>query len=186
MLLEIKSRYHNNINRAAVKVVHLLTRAEERSATSNIEPDKVKQMLYNNMKRLVHSNIIEQYETHEVMYVAPAAYQMNNGRFMTTAYEQINLDSSHLSIFQCWTARLAFTGTELLATIAMSMLAIKPSEASVERSVSQQKLTQSALRNRLADAVIEVQMFIKINAPLLTSNDSEWIKKIPNEWTTID
>ena len=76
---------------------------------------------------------------------------------MTTAYEQINLDRSHLSVYRYWTDRLAFTDTEMLATIAMAILAINPSEASVEGSFSQQKLAHSAFRNRLADEVIEVQ-----------------------------
>ena len=75
---------------------------------------------------------------------------------------------------------------QLLATVALAMISINPSEASVERSFSAQKLTHSALRNTLADDAVEAHMYIKINAPLLTSNGAKWLSEQADEWTPAD
>jgi hypothetical protein len=186
----IKMRYHVNIEAAAVTAVHLLTRSPARATMSDIEPDDIRRRVYNSMSTLVSSNIIERYTSTDAMLAELArqwtAFQMNNGKFMTTSYEQINSDTSYQSLRAYWTNRLHHRESELLAIVALAMLAINPSEASVERSFSQQKLTHSSLRNRLADEIVEAQMFIKMNAPLLTSNDMEWNRSVPDPWYCLD
>jgi len=54
------------------------------------------------------------------------------------------------------------TGKELIHAV-ITLLALNCSEASVERSFSQQKLTHSLLMNRKLPATVERQMFIKSN-----------------------
>ena len=56
----------------------------------------------------------------------------------------------------------------------------------VERSFSQQKLTHSALRNRLGNDIIEAQMFIKMNDRLLTGGNLTWYKNIHYDWIELD
>ena len=156
----------------------------------DIEPSTIKAMMLHSIKRLANNNVIEQYDSDADIKAEVArqwsAFQTNSGNFMPTSDEPVNSNTSYPSLRMYWTDRLQFTDTEMLATIALEMLAINPSEASVERSFSHQKLTHSTLRNRLADEVVEAQMFIKTNGPLLTSNDTKKDKSITHEWNGMD
>ena len=66
------------------------------------------------------------------------------------------------------------------------MIDINPTEASVERSFSAQKLVHNLLRNRLHDDLVEAQMFIRTNGPLLTAAGAGAILSEPDEWTIVD
>src|ERR1700730_13909013 len=117
-------------------------------------------MMLEDIKRLASNNIVEQYGDEDAMYKELsnqwAAYLANDGSWLPTEWEIKHLDDSYESVRMYWIERL-----KLLASVALPLLAINPSEASVERSFSQQKLTHSALRNRLGIDIIEAQMFIK-------------------------
>ena len=61
ILENIRMRYQDNIDSAAVTAVQLLTRGKARETMKDIEPDEIKQKIFSNMSRLVGSNIIEKY-----------------------------------------------------------------------------------------------------------------------------
>ena len=62
--------------------------------------------------------------------------------------------------------------------VAIGLLSMNPSEASVERSFSAQKLIHSNLRNRLCSDSVIGSMFIKINTPLLYNCNSVWLNEM--------
>ena len=178
------------MNNIAVKAVHVLTRAENRNLIPGIEPVDIRHMLYANIVRLASNYVTEQYNSNDEIDIALGqqwtAYRLGMARFMYSADEQRLANNSSLSIYQYWCDRLYHKDTELLATISIAMLSINPSEASVERSFSAQKLVHTLLRNRLHDDIVEAQMFIKINGPLLTSSIEDWLSQAPDQWTIID
>lgn len=59
-----------------------------------------------------------------------------------------------------------------LAKFALGLLAIAPTEASVERAFSHRKLLHNPLRNALQDASVEALMYVRMNAPLLGAVDA--------------
>jgi hypothetical protein len=63
-----------------------------------------------------------------------------------------------------WTSFMP--GYKELAHVAVAVLSICPSEATVERSFSIQDLVHSKTRNR-SGPMVEAQMFLRLNAPLL-------------------
>ena len=65
-----------------------------------------------------------------------------------------------------------------MALATLGLLSINPSEASVERSFSAQKLIHSNLRNRLSSESVIASMFIKINTPLLESVSTLWLDEM--------
>ena len=115
-----------------------------------------------------------------------AAYLANDGSWLPTEWETKNLDDSYEAVRMYWIERLSIKETELLASVELPLLAINPSEASVERSFSQQKLIHSSLRNRLGNDIIEAQMFIKMNDKLLTGGNLTWYKNIHYDWVELD
>ena len=54
-----------------------------------------------------------------------------------------------------------------LAKVALRLLRVNPTEASVERSFSAQGILHSDLRNRLSDESVESLMFVRMNVSLL-------------------
>jgi hypothetical protein len=190
VLMNIRKRYQGNIATAAVKLVHILSRSKEGRLISDIEPATIKQTMLHNIKRLANNSMIDQYSNDTEIKDEAArqwtAFQSSEGEFMPTSAEPITTNISYESIREYWMDRLNSNETEMLATIALAMISINPSEASVERSFSQQKLTHSVLRNRLADEVVEAQMFIKMNVPLLTTKPTKKDRTITYEYQGID
>lgn len=74
----------------------------------------------------------------------------------------------HKGAVASWTSMLS--GTRELAHVAVALLSICASEAPVERSFSIQDLVHSKVRNRSGDDMVEAQMFIRFNSPLLHSD----------------
>ena len=141
------------------------------------------------MVRLVSNHISARYDDSAHIDVAFTkqwiAYKRDMGRFMLSSDEQRKFNNSALSIYQYWYDRLEHKETDLLATIAIAMIDINPTEASVERSFSAQKLVHNLLRYRLNDDLVEAQTFIKTNGPLLTAAVAGAITYEPDEWTIV-
>lgn len=66
-------------------------------------------------------------------------------------------------VLNYWLNRLDEETTADLARAALAILAVNPSEASVERTFSSQKFIHTKLRNRMSDDLIYHQMMIKCN-----------------------
>ena len=84
------------------------------------------------------------------------------------------MDEQHLctnndvrSAITYWMKRYNRTTHDEMSVIALAMLNINPSEASVERSFSKQKFIHTPLRNSLHKETIESLMFIKVNTVAL-------------------
>lgn len=84
-------------------------------------------------------------------------------------YKENNVDAA----MTYWMRRYHRTTHDELSVIAMAILSVNPSEASVERSFSQQKFIHTPLRNRLHKETVEALMFIKVNAIALGVVDDD-------------
>lgn len=89
-----------------------------------------------------------------------AQFKQMNAAFECCVGEEVG--SKH-GVINYWLSRVDSVETADLARAALALLSINPSEASVERTFSQQKLIQSKLRNRLSDELIEQQMMLRCN-----------------------
>jgi hypothetical protein len=74
-----------------------------------------------------------------------------------------------------WNLYLAHS--PLLSHAAVAILSVCGSEAAVERTFSAQGLVHSDLRNRLGDATVEAEMFIKFNMATVTRVDQRGQKQ---------
>jgi hypothetical protein len=88
-------------------------------------------------------------------------------------------ESSHTpgtSSFSHWDPRkvwnLYIRSAPVLSHAAIALLSVAGSEAAVERTFSAQDATHTAKRNRLLDATVENEMFIKFNRQALEKNDN--------------
>lgn len=84
------------------------------------------------------------------------------------------------SVMRYWLQRADNDGTAELARVALAVLAINPSEASVERTFSHQGLLHSKLRSKLGDGLVAAQMMVRCNHHQLnvgggSSADADWV-----------
>jgi hypothetical protein len=108
----------------------------------------------------------------ELRQQAKAQYSDFVGRASTSSFSSIDKDVSdiravHASEQRRFDARsvwhLHISQAPLLAHAAVALLSISSSEAAVERTFSAQGDVHSDRRNRLGDATVEAEMFIKFN-----------------------
>ncbi|MGH2637821.1 MAG: hAT transposon family protein, partial [Rhabdochlamydiaceae bacterium] len=84
-----------------------------------------------------------------------------------------------------WNPRVVWSqyleSNEELSLCVMALLSMTASEACVERSFSAQDLVHSKIRNRLADAQVEKEMFIRFNTKAIRSE-----RKSTGGWVELD
>ena len=73
-----------------------------------------------------------------------------------------------LGALEAWNSML--NAVPELSHVAVALVGVCASEAAVERSFSLQDRIHSKTRNRSGDDLVEAQMFIKLNSPLLHSD----------------
>jgi hypothetical protein len=74
-------------------------------------------------------------------------FKSNSGKFIRTDEEALAWNNSSFDLKRYWVDRLDYDDCYELALATLGLLSINPSEASVERSFSAQKLIHSNLRN---------------------------------------
>lgn len=72
-------------------------------------------------------------------------------------------DSANWNPCGYWTLQIDDVGSKHLALTALVLLQISASEAAVERTFSAQDQIHNKKRNRLLDAIVEKELFIKFN-----------------------
>jgi hypothetical protein len=185
----IESRYLNNTNMAAIKTIHILSMSKDRQLLQQIEPSSVKEEIIKILTNILvttrsnASTINAETSVDMERAIANAVMQLVNfklytGRFVRTVEEQLNWNNSQFDLKRYWVDRLDHNDTYELALVAIGLLSVNPSEASVERSFSAQKLIHSNLRNRLCSDSVIGSMFIKINTPLLYNCNSVWLNEM--------
>ena len=91
-------------------------------------------------------------------------YKHNDPPFQLMIDEQyLNAKNDVQSAVTYWLNRYNLTTHDELSVLALAMLNVNPSEASVERSFSKQKFIHTPLRNKLHQDTVEALMFIKVN-----------------------
>jgi hypothetical protein len=185
----IKYRYLNFTNVAALKTIHFLcdVQMQDRNTFQDVSAIELRNEIFAIMKRLLHTtSSVSSNEDSEEMAVMVAkitaqiaSYKFKSGKFALTVPELLNWTGSRENVKKYWSDRLDYTETYETALAAHGLMNVNPSEASVERSFSIQKLIHSNLRNRLSSESVIACMFIKINAPLLDGdNNTIWDKEM--------
>ena len=93
------------------------------------------------------------------------------GRTQGTCFDRLDIDIEELrkvyaddpSAFSRAVWNMYLTDAPIISHAAVAILSVCASEAAVERTISAQGLVHSDLRNRLGDATVEAEMFIKFN-----------------------
>ncbi len=137
-------------------------------------------------KYAVFWHISEKTDIVEVRKLVLAEWSDFVGRSMGTCFDRLDDDVASLrSKFESdqqrfqpravWNLYLAHS--PLLSHAAVAILSVCGSEAAVERTFSAQGLVHSDLRNRLGDATVEAEMFIKFNKATVTRVDQRGQKQ---------
>jgi hypothetical protein len=102
------------------------------------------------------------------------------GRTQGTCFDHLDADIESLrkelvddpAAFPRAVWNLYLTDAPIISYAAVAVLAVSGSEAAVERTFSAQGLVHSDLRNRMGDATVEAEMFIKFNQRTLMRAES--------------
>lgn len=108
-------------------------------------------------------------DTRDTLTAQLADFQGRLGGFaaMNEHMESLRRKACAAAPFQAKKVWLLHSDFEL-SKVAVALLTLAPSEASVERSFSAQGSVHTKLRNRMADSSVQHEMFIKFNSRLLS------------------
>ena len=109
----------------------------------------------------------------DIIHQQIVQFESGTGKFSNKAkYLQVFTDPETREIdwFLFWSQMKRFAPE--LANLAVCLLSMGISEASVERSFSIQQLTHSKTRNRLNEDIVEAEMIIRFNKHVLNDADS--------------
>jgi hypothetical protein len=174
ILSQINYRYNHFTNTAAIKAIQYLSDIQDRQLIQSVSPDQMRYEIFEILKKVAvsTSSTSTDINTDDSQLTAKVAAQLTSfkfksGKFALTVDETLTWTGTMNNIVTYWVDRLHYDETRELSLAAIALMSINPSEASVERSFSAQKLIHSDLRNRLGNDRIIAQMFIKINVPLM-------------------
>jgi len=138
---KVYGRYTNNINQDAVKLVEMFMvrpnrqfLAQQHDNAEKLVKDVGVKLIKNcTQSALAASNIYNN------MMLQWSAFTRNDPPYLVTIEEDhLYKDNDVRSAVTFWTKRFNMTTTDELSVIALALLNINPSEASVERSFSRQ------------------------------------------------